>query len=134
MTKSRLPKFLWLAAGLVLAAVLTESLAQPPATSNAPAAPQVGDDEAGRLPPGYSAIVTRGQRAKIYGVQEKYQKEIDALQKQIDQIAATRDQEIESVLDEKQKELVLYVLKLREKERAEASPAKASATKAASGN
>jgi hypothetical protein len=79
-------------------------------------------------------VVTRAQRAKIYGIQDKHQKEIDALNKQIEQLMSARDKEIESVLDEKQKEIVQYVVQLREKERQEEAKSKAPAAKATGGN
>lgn len=134
MCKSRVSILVLMASSLVLAAVLTESLAQPPAAASATPSSQVGDDDQGRLPPGYAAVVTRAQRAKIYSLQDKYQKDIDALNKQIEQLTAARDKEVESVLDEKQKEIVQYVVKLREKEREEETKSKAPATKATSGN
>src|SRR5690348_11207296 len=98
MGKARVQLLLWAGAFMVVAAVLTESLAQPPAPASAPASSQVGEDDQGRLPAGYSAVVTRAQRAKIYSVQDKYQKDIDALNKQIEQLLTARDKEIESVL------------------------------------
>ena len=88
----------------------------------APAA-RVGDDEAGRLPPGYTVVVTKSQRAKIYSIQDGYQKQLDELKKQIAQIEAKRDQEIESLLDDEQKKIISYVLKLRERERNQESNA-----------
>lgn len=77
----------------------------------------MGDDEAGRLPPGYTVVVTKSQRSKIYAIQDTYQKQLDDLKKQIAQIESKRDQEIESILDEEQKKIIAYVLKLRERER-----------------
>lgn len=80
----------------------------------------VGDDEAGRLPPGYTVVVTKSQRSKIYAIQDSYQKQLDDLKKQISQIESKRDQEIESLLDDEQKKIISYVLKLRERERGQA--------------
>jgi TolA-binding protein len=110
---------------VLVVAVLTVSfgsamwLASTIAQEAAPAAarPNVGDDEAGRLPPGYTVVVTRDQRAKIYTIQDTYQKQIDALKKQIAEIEGQRDNEIESLMDDEQKKIIAYVLKLRERER-----------------
>ena len=90
-------------------------VAQEAAPANA--ARGVGEDEAGRLPPGYTVVVTKAQRARIYAIQDSYQKQLEDLKKQISQIEAKRDQEIASLLDEEQKKIVAYVLKLRDLER-----------------
>ncbi|MCA9119939.1 MAG: hypothetical protein H6822_00755 [Planctomycetaceae bacterium] len=100
------------AVGIVSAIWFTTAMAQ----DAAPVA-RVGDDEAGRLPPGYTVVVTKSQRSKIYAIQDTYQKQLDDLKKQIAQIESKRDQEIESILDEEQKKIIAYVLKLRERER-----------------
>ncbi|MEX0820350.1 MAG: hypothetical protein WD070_12190 [Pirellulaceae bacterium] len=110
---------------VLVVAVLTVSfgsamwLASTFAQEAAPAAarPNVGDDEAGRLPPAYTVVVTRDQRAKIYAIQDTYQKQIDALKKQIAEIEGQRDNEIEGLMDDEQKKIIAYVLKLRERER-----------------
>ncbi len=80
-------------------------------------AARLGDDEAGRLPPGYTVVVTKQQRAKVYAIQDSYQKQLDDLQKQIAAIEAKRDSEIAALLTEEQKKILGYVLKLRESER-----------------
>ena len=112
-----------LAAGIGSASWLASALAQEPAAGATPAAavPRVGDDEAGRLPPGYTAVVTKSQRTKIYAIQDSYQKQLDDLKKQIAQIEGKRDQEIASVLDDEQKKIIEYVIKLRERERTQES-------------
>ena len=97
---------------------LTNTAAQEAAPA-APAAAEAraGDDEAGRLPTGYSLVVTKTQRTKIYAIQDSYQKQLDDLKKQIVAIEGKRNQEIESVLDDEQKKIIEYVTKLRERER-----------------
>jgi len=104
-----------LTVGIGSVAWLTNTIAQEAAP--AATAPRVGDDEAGRLPPGYAVVVTKSQRAKIYTIQDSYQKQIDDLKKQLATIESKRDQEIEGVLDEEQKKIIEYVYKLRERER-----------------
>ncbi len=104
-----------LTAGVGSATWLASTIAQEAAPEAA--APRVGDDEAGRLPPGYTIVVSKAQRTKIYAIQDSYQKQIDDLKKQIEQIEGKRDAEIASVLDDEQKKIVDAVLKLRERER-----------------
>lgn len=101
--------------------VLTTSFAQDAET-------QLGDDESGRLPPGYSAIVKKSQRKEIYAIQDRYAKQIDELRKQISAIEEKRDTEIENVLTDKQKEILAFIRALREEEKEEEAKAeKASA-------
>lgn len=67
----------------------------------------IGQDSAaakGRLPAYYGDIVTDVQRYKIYGIQEKYGKQISDLQRQLDTATKSRNDEIESVLNAEQKE------------------------------
>ncbi|MBC8351313.1 MAG: hypothetical protein H8E66_04970 [Planctomycetes bacterium] len=87
------------------------------------AVPQrVGDDEAGRLPPGYTVVVTKAQRVKIYEIQEKHESQLRELKKQIAEIEGKRDNEIEGLLDAEQKTILSYVLKVRERDRKKDSP------------
>jgi hypothetical protein len=58
----------------------------------------------GRLPAYYSDIVTETQRVQIYSVQEKYAKQIDALNEQLNALEKQRDTEIEGMLTADQKE------------------------------
>jgi hypothetical protein len=58
----------------------------------------------GRLPAYYTDIVTADQRQKIYDLQSKYAKQIDALNEQLDALQRQRDGEIESLLTADQKE------------------------------
>jgi len=106
--------------GIVLFAVGAIGVLSVLATSFAQdEANQVGDDEAGRLPVGYSAIVKKSQRKQIYAIQDKYQTQIDDLKKQIDAIEEQRDAEIVNVLSEEQKKILAFILKLRAEEKAE---------------
>lgn len=83
---------------------------------------RVGDDESGRLPPGYTIVVTKEQRSKIYEIQSKYESQLADLRKQIATIESGRDQEIESLLDAEQKTILSYVLKVRERDRMKQAP------------
>ena len=74
---------------------------------------------AGRLPPFYDVVVTPEQRQRIYAIQRKYQKQIEALQKQIEQLRRRRDQEIEAVLDEEQREIVARLRALAQRQKAQ---------------
>src|SRR6266576_7154907 len=58
----------------------------------------------GKLPAYYADIVTESQRQQIYGVQEKYAKQISDLQAQLDAVTKQRDTEIENLLNADQKE------------------------------
>ena len=58
----------------------------------------------GRLPPYYADIVTEDQRAKIYEIQTKYSKELEALREQIAAVTEKQRAEIESVLSPEQKD------------------------------
>ena len=89
--------------------------------------PQEGeaDKETHQLPDGYAAVVTKGQRRRIYAIQDSYQDEIDSLQQQIDDLEQKRDREVAQILDDEQKRIVTYILKLRAAERAEEEKAKA---------
>jgi len=57
----------------------------------------------GRLPAHYGDIVTEEQRQKIYEIQGKYAKQIDALEEQLEGLKNKRDAEIEKVLSGEQK-------------------------------
>ena len=83
---------------------------------------RVGDDEAGRLPPGYTIVVTKEQRSKIYEIQSKFESQLADLRKQIATIESGRDREIESLLDAEQKTILSYVLKVRERDRMKQAP------------
>lgn len=104
-----------LTAGVGSAAWMANAIAQEAAPGAA--APRVGDDEAGRLPPGYTVVVTKEQRARIYAIQDSYQQQLDDLKKQIAAIESKRDQEIAGLLDSEQKTILAYVLKVRERDR-----------------
>jgi HD-like signal output (HDOD) protein len=57
----------------------------------------------GRLPAYYGEIVTESQRQEIYGLQEKYEKQISALEDQLETLKKKRDVEIEKVLNADQR-------------------------------
>ena len=84
---------------------------------------RVGDDEAGRLPPGYTVVVTKEQRTKIYEIQGKYEAQLADLKKQLAEMEGKRDKEIEGLLDVEQKSILGYVLKVRERDRKKEAPA-----------
>lgn len=113
---------LGLLCGLGLALMLVPSIAQ---EADPAAEKRVGDDDAGTLPPGYSVVVKQSQRKQIYAIQSQYAKQIDEIKKQIAALEAKRDAEIRNVLNDEQKRILAYVLKLREDERQEAAKARA---------
>lgn len=101
--------------GVASAAHVVSGLAQQPAAEPMPASPEA--KETHQLPDGYAAVVTRGQRRRIYVIQDQYQVEIGKLQQQIDQLLQKRDQEVARILDDEQRRIIAYILKLRADER-----------------
>lgn len=93
-----------------------------PAESEASAADEA--DENNRLPPGYSEIITNSQRRRIYEIQKSYQKQIDDLIKQIQSIESKRNKEVESILDDQQKQILKFILQIRERNRKEEASAR----------
>jgi hypothetical protein len=61
-------------------------------------------DVKGRLPAYYGQIVDAGQRQRIYQIQSTYNRQIDALQAEIDALTAKRDAEIRAVLSPEQQQ------------------------------
>ena len=57
----------------------------------------------GRLPTYFSRVVTEKQRSEIYDIQAKYADQIAALKKQLDELAETRDTEVDKVLSDEQR-------------------------------
>jgi hypothetical protein len=57
----------------------------------------------GRLPAHYGEIVTEAQRLQIYGIQEKYDKQISALTDQLQTLKKKRAAEIDAVLNDDQR-------------------------------
>lgn len=60
----------------------------------------------GRLPNYFAAVVSQSQREQVYAIQARYAKQIDDLQRQIDELEATRDKEVDGVLTPEQLEKV----------------------------
>ncbi|MEX0938571.1 MAG: hypothetical protein WDZ59_11985 [Pirellulales bacterium] len=60
----------------------------------------------GRLPAFYRQVITEQQREEIYSIQGKYRERIEALEKQLQEVNAQCDKEIESVLTPEQLEQV----------------------------
>ena len=96
----------------------------------------VGQDKAaekkkakGRLPAYYTDVVSEEQKEKIYGIQEKYAKQLKDLNEQLLALTKKQNDEIESILTAEQKEQI-------DKARAEASAKKKkkAADKKAAGN
>lgn len=78
-------------------AFLQESKPKPAAKKKAPAG--------GRLPNNYGRIgLSEKQRNDIYSIQAKYRDQIEALEKQLADLRAKRDAEIEAVLTPEQKQ------------------------------
>ena len=97
--------------------------AVPDAEANGAADTEEQANDAQRLPPGYGDIITSSQRRSIYKIQERVQGEIEALQAQITALLAKRDAEIEAVLDDQQKQILKYILMIRERNRKELAEA-----------
>ena len=57
----------------------------------------------GRLPAYYGRVVTAEQRKQIYEIQAKYHEKILELQRQLQELIAKRDAEVEAVLTPEQK-------------------------------
>lgn len=57
----------------------------------------------GRLPNYYTRVVTPEQREKIYGIQQQYAMKIEALEKQLAELVAQRDAEVDKVLTPEQR-------------------------------
>lgn len=58
----------------------------------------------GRLPPFFSKVVDKEQRAAIYKIQDQYSPQLDELTKQLDAIEDKRDAEIAAVLTDEQRQ------------------------------
>ena len=70
---------------------------------------------ANRLPSNYGKLgLTDAQKTKIYGVQDKHEKEIDALTEKLKAAKAKRDTEIEAVLTPAQKKSLKEILDAKE--------------------
>jgi Spy/CpxP family protein refolding chaperone len=84
---------------------------KPAAANAAPEGQEKAKAPRRRLPPFVARVVTPQQREQIYGVQDKYQEQIDALEAQLDAVFEKRDADINAVLTPEQRE---QVAKLRE--------------------
>ena len=68
-----------------------------------------------RLPSNYGKLgLTDAQKTKIYGVQDKHEKEIDALTEKLKAAKAKRDTEIEAILTPAQKKSLKEILDAKE--------------------
>lgn len=77
----------------------------------------------GRLPNNYAKLgISEAQRKSIYGIQAKYNEQIDALTKQIEDLRGKRDAEIEAVLTPEQKEKLKALQKDAAAKKSEAKP------------
>jgi hypothetical protein len=102
----------------VLACCVTLSMNNPLARgADAPAAKETKEKDAkekgksrGRLPPFYSKVVDKEQRAAIYKVQEQYSPQIEELAKQLEAIEDKRDAEIAALLTEEQRQKVAALI------------------------
>lgn len=92
------------------------------------------DSKKGRLPPQYGKLgLTDAQKAKIYSVQGKYEDQLDALEKQINDLKAKRDNEVESALTDDQRKILKALVESKDdkkdKPEGKADPAKAEPAK-----
>lgn len=76
-------------------------------------------DYRGPLPAYYTRVIAPDQKDKIYAIQDAYEPQMAALQKQMKELLAKRDAEIEAVLTPEQREKVAAM----KAERAKASAA-----------
>ncbi len=68
-----------------------------------------------RLPSNYGKLaLTDAQKSKIYGVQDKHEKEIDGLNEKLKAAKAKRDAEIEAVLTPAQKKALKEIIDAKE--------------------
>lgn len=56
----------------------------------------------GRLPMYFASVVSQKQREQIYTIQAKYADELEQLEKQLNELKARRDAEVEAVLSPEQ--------------------------------
>ena len=87
-----------LAAGRNFAVAQDEPTAPAASETKKPAPKKI----TGRLPNYFSSVVTSSQRQEIYGLQAKYNSQIELLQKQIAELIAERDEAVDGVLSEEQ--------------------------------
>ncbi|HUY91703.1 MAG TPA: hypothetical protein VMV10_23375 [Pirellulales bacterium] len=78
----------------------------------------------GRLPAHYGAVVDNEQREKIYGIQQSYQPQIEALQAQLVALREKQAAEIDAVLTPEQKEKVKELAAAAKTKRAKAAESK----------
>ena len=102
------------AASLALALgtqLLVESTVGQEKSASKPTPAKVAKKPAGRLPAHYGKLgISSDQRAKIYGVQATYKKQIADLQKQIDGLKAKQNTEVQAVLTADQKKKLDEIL------------------------
>jgi flagellar motility protein MotE (MotC chaperone) len=68
-----------------------------------------------RLPSNYGKLgLTDAQKSKIYGVQDKHEKEIDGLNEKLKAAKAKRDAEVEAVLTPAQKKALKEIIDAKE--------------------
>lgn len=60
----------------------------------------------GRLPNYFAAVVSGQQREQVYAIQARYNKQIEDLQRQMDELKEVRDREVDGVLTAEQLEKV----------------------------
>ena len=83
------------------------------------AAPAKRAKPRGRLPVYYSRVVSQDQREQIYGLQAKFQEEIDKLLLQVRKIEEQRDADVRDVLStDQQKKVDAFVAEAKAKREA----------------
>ena len=83
-------------------AVTAEAAAPAAAAPAAPAAEPAAKKFRGRLPAYFSTVVSSEQRQKVYEIQVTYFERIAALEKQILELRAKQDQEVDAILSAEQ--------------------------------
>lgn len=73
-----------------------------------------------RLPSNYGKLgLTDAQKAKVYGVQDKHEKEIDGLAEKLKAARAKRDAEIEAILTPEQKKMLKEITSAKDEEKSD---------------
>ena len=78
-----------------------------------------------RLPSNYGKLgLSDAQKAKVYGIQDKHEKEIEALNEKLKAAKAKRDSEIEAVLTPEQKKTLAEITSAKDEGKGEGKGSK----------
>ena len=91
---------------MVVAITLGGIIAAQEGGDDATATKKEGAKPRGRLPNYFTSVVDGVQREKIYAIQSDYAKQLEDLQRQLNELKAKCDQEVDAVLTPEQLEIV----------------------------